>query len=176
MKVLVVGSGGREHAIIKALKKSKKIKTLYAVPGNGGISREAECVPIKATDIPAITEFVLKNGIDYVVVAPDDPLALGMVDALEEKGIRCFGPNQKAARIESSKVFSKTLMKKYGIPTAAYENFDNFERAGEYVKNASFPLWIKTDGLALGKGAIQAVDIKSANEILTQLTNQAKYH
>lgn len=169
MKVLVIGSGGREHAIIKALKKSARISKLYAAPGNGGISRDAECVPIKATDIPAVTEFAVKNAIDYVVVAPDDPLAAGMVDALKEKGIRCFGPDKSAARIESSKVFSKALMKKYAIPTAAYESFDSFEKAAEYVKTASFPLWIKTDGLALGKGAIQAADIKSANEILTRL-------
>jgi phosphoribosylamine--glycine ligase len=169
MKVLVIGGGGREHAIIKTLKKSAKITKLYAAPGNGGISCDAECVPVKATDIPAVEEFVLQNSIDYVVVAPDDPLALGMVDALEEKGIRCFGPDKAAARIESSKVFSKGLMKKYGIPTAAYESFDNVEKAKEYVKTAAFPLWIKTDGLALGKGAIQAVDVKTANEILTTL-------
>jgi phosphoribosylamine--glycine ligase len=169
MKVLVIGGGGREHAIIKALKKDSRISKLYAAPGNGGISRDAVCVPLKATDIPAVTEFAMTNEIDYVVVAPDDPLAAGMVDALKEKGIRCFGPDKAAARIESSKVFSKALMKKYGIPTAAYESFDSFEKASQYVKNASFPLWIKTDGLALGKGAIQAVDTRSANEILTRL-------
>jgi phosphoribosylamine--glycine ligase len=169
MKVLVIGGGGREHAIIKALKKDSRVSKLYAAPGNGGISRDAGCVPIKATDIPAVTEFAITNSIDYVVVAPDDPLAAGMVDALKEKGIRCFGPDKAAARIESSKVFSKALMKKYGIPTAAYESFDNYEKAAKYVKNASFPLWIKTDGLALGKGAIQAADVKSANDILKQL-------
>jgi phosphoribosylamine--glycine ligase len=158
MKVLVVGGGGREHAIIKALKKSARNVKLYAAPGNGGISRDAECVPIKALDIRTMTEFVLNNAIDYVVVAPDDPLALGMVDALEEKGVRCFGPNKAAARIESSKVFSKNLMKKYNIPTAAYETFSDSDTACVYVKSnsVSFPLVIKADGLALGKGVIIA--------------------
>jgi phosphoribosylamine--glycine ligase len=169
MKVLVVGAGGREHAIIKALKKDPRITKLYAAPGNGGISRDSECVKIMATDIGSMTAFAEKNAIDYVVVAPDDPLAMGMVDALEEKGIRCFGPNRAAARIESSKVFSKALMIKYGIPTAAFESFDNYEKAREYVKNSSFPVWIKTDGLAFGKGAIQAKDIQAANNILKDL-------
>jgi phosphoribosylamine--glycine ligase len=169
MKVLVIGGGGREHAIIKALKKSSRVTKLFAAPGNGGISRDAECVKIKATDIPAMTEFALQNAVDYVVVAPDDPLAAGMVDALNEKGIRCFGPKKAAARIESSKVFSKALMKKYGIPTAAYESFDNIQDAAEYVKKAPFPLWIKTDGLALGKGAIQALNADEANDILKRL-------
>jgi phosphoribosylamine--glycine ligase len=169
MKVLVIGGGGREHAIIKSLKHSKKITKLFAAPGNGGIKCDAECVQIKATDIPAVTDFVKQNAVDYVVVAPDDPLAIGMVDALEKEGVRCFGPNRAAARIESSKVFSKALMKKYGIPTAAYESFDNIEAASEYVKNAAYPLWIKTDGLALGKGAIRALDVYDANDILKQL-------
>jgi phosphoribosylamine--glycine ligase len=160
MKVLVVGGGGREHAIIKALKKNESIKRLYAAPGNGGIGCEAECVPTKAVDIPSITDFAVQNKIDYAVVAPDDPLALGMVDALEAKGIRCFGPNKAAARIESSKVFSKRLMEKHGIPTASYEIFSEADRASDYIKSASvsFPLVIKADGLALGKGVIIAQD------------------
>jgi len=156
MKVLVVGGGGREHAIIKSLRKNKRITKLYTAPGNGGISRETECVQIKATDIPAMTEFAVQNKIDYVVVAPDDPLAIGMVDAMEEKGIRCFGPNKSAARIESSKVFSKGLMKKYGIPTAAFETFSDSDKALGYIKTYSgqFPVVLKADGLALGKGVI----------------------
>ena len=169
MKVLVVGSGGREHAIVKKILKSPKLTKLYAAPGNGGISKDAVCVDIKATNISAMTDFAAENAIDLVVVAPDDPLVLGMVDAMAEKGIRCFGPNKAAARIEGSKVFSKNLMKRYGIPTAAYESFDCVESAREYVKTAKYPLWIKTDGLALGKGAIAATDINSALEILERL-------
>jgi len=164
MKVLVIGGGGREHAIIKSLKKNERITKIFAAPGNGGIGRDAQCVPIKATDIPAMTDFAVQNVVDYVVVAPDDPLALGMVDALEAKGIRCFGPNKAAARIESSKIFSKNLMKKYGIPTAAYEIFSDSDEAVSYVKSdhVSFPLVIKADGLALGKGVIIATDSDSA--------------
>ena len=174
MKVLVVGGGGREHAIIKALKKSDRITKIYAAPGNGGIGREAECVPIKAVDIAGITEFSKKNAVDYVVVAPDDPLALGMIDALEEKGIRCFGPNKAAARIESSKVFSKNLMKKYGIPTASYKTFSDSNDACDYLKSAyiKFPIVIKADGLALGKGVIiaenKALAIDTVESIMTE--------
>ena len=169
MKVLVIGSGGREHAIIKQLLKSPKISKLYAAPGNGGIEKDAECVAIKATDIAAMTAFALEKAIDFAVVAPDDPLVLGMVDALSKEGIGCFGPNKAAARIEGSKVFSKNLMKQYKIPTAAYESFDNVQEAIKYVATAKYPLWIKTDGLALGKGAIQAEDSTSAQEILERL-------
>jgi phosphoribosylamine--glycine ligase len=177
MKVLVIGGGGREHAIVKALKKSTRISKLYAAPGNGGIGRDAECVPVKATDIPAVTEFALKNAVDYVVVAPDDPLALGMVDALEEKGIRCFGPNKAAARIESSKVFSKNLMKKYGIPTAAYEVFSDSDKAASYLKSSSvsFPVVIKADGLALGKGVIIAANRAQALDAIVSIMMEKKF-
>jgi len=177
MKVLVVGSGGREHAIIKALKKSTRVSKLYAAPGNGGISRDAECVPVKATDISAMVDFAVKTAVDYVVVAPDDPLALGMVDALEEKGMRCFGPNKAAARIESSKVFSKNLMKKYDIPTAAYETFSDSDKAASYLKSdsVSFPVVIKADGLALGKGVIIADDRAQALDAIVTIMMEKKF-
>ena len=157
MKLLVVGGGGREHAIIKALKKSPKIEKIFALPGNGGIATDAECVAIGAKDIAGIVEFAKTNAIDFAVVAPDDPLVLGCVDALEEIGIPCFGPRANAAIIEGSKVFSKNLMKKYGIPTAEYEVFDRAEDAMEYLKTAPIPTVIKADGLALGKGVIIAM-------------------
>ena len=156
MKLLVVGGGGREHAIIKSLKKNPEITEIFAAPGNGGIAKDATCVPIGATDIEKIVTFAVENAIDYAVVAPDDPLVLGCVDALEEKGIPCFGPKANAAIIEGSKVFSKNLMKKYGIPTAAYEVFDNMEAALAYLEDAPIPTVIKADGLALGKGVIIA--------------------
>ena len=156
MKIVVVGGGGREHAIIKSLKKNKDITEIYALPGNGGIAKDATCINIGAKDIPAICEFAVNNKIDFAVVAPDDPLVLGAVDALEEKGIPCFGPESKAAIIEGSKVFSKNLMKKYNIPTAGYEVFDNADRAIEYLKDADMPIVVKADGLALGKGVIIA--------------------
>jgi len=177
MNVLVVGSGGREHAIIKALKKNTGIRKLYAAPGNGGISKEVHCVNIKTTDISAITDFVIECNINYIVVAPDDPLALGLVDSLEKRGKKCFGPNKAAARIESSKVFSKNLMKKYGIPTAAYETFDNPEKALEYVKSSrvSFPLVLKADGLALGKGVIIAQDAGEAQSAVTAIMKDKKF-
>ena len=155
MNLLVVGGGGREHAIIKKLKENPSVETIYALPGNGGIAQDAVCVPeIGAKDIPAIVDFAKSHAIDFAVVAPDDPLALGCVDYLHEAGIPCFGPDAKAARIEASKVFSKNLMKKYGIPTAAYEVFDDPKAALEYLKTASFPIVIKADGLALGKGVL----------------------
>ena len=156
MKIIVVGGGGREHAIIKKLKENKTIEKIYALPGNGGMASDAECVNIGAKDIPAIVEFARANSIDYAVVAPDDPLVLGCVDALEEIGIPCFGPRACAAIIEGSKVFSKNLMKKYGIPTAAYEVFDDMAKALEYIETAPIPTVIKADGLALGKGVIIA--------------------
>ena len=156
MKVMVVGGGGREHAIIKELKKSPEIEKLYALPGNGGIARDAECVNIGAKDIDGIVKFAKETGIDYAVVAPDDPLVLGAVDALNEIGVECFGPTKAAAIIEGSKVFSKNLMKKYNIPTAAYETFDKLEDAVAYINTASTPVVIKADGLALGKGVIIA--------------------
>ena len=158
MKLLVVGGGGREHAIIKSLKKNPVITEIFAAPGNGGIAKDAVCVPIGATDIEKIVAFAVENAIDYCVVAPDDPLVLGCVDALNEKGIPCFGPRACAAIIEGSKVFSKNLMKKYGIPTAAYEVFDDMEAALRYLETAPIPTVIKADGLALGKGVIIAED------------------
>jgi phosphoribosylamine--glycine ligase len=175
MKVLVIGSGGREHAIIRTLKKKGKIKKIYAAPGNGGISKDAECVPIKAVDIPVMTEFAVQNAIDYVVVAPDDPLSLGMVDALEKKGIRCFGPNKAAARIESSKVFSKDLMKKYGIPTAGYQTFSDPDKAAQAIKSGSFPVVIKADGLALGKGVIIAENQNEALNAIDSMMREKKF-
>ncbi|MBQ7780029.1 MAG: phosphoribosylamine--glycine ligase [Clostridia bacterium] len=157
MKIMVVGGGGREHAIIKKLKENKDIDVIYALPGNGGIARDAVCVNIGAKDITAIVDFAVKEKIDYAVVAPDDPLVLGAVDALNEKGIPCFGPDAKAAEIEGSKIFSKNLMKKYGIPTAEYETFDNENDALKYLETCKIPIVIKADGLALGKGVIIAM-------------------
>lgn len=162
MKLLVVGGGGREHAIIKKLKENKDVEMIYALPGNGGIAADAQCVNISATDIEGIVKFATENSIDYAVVAPDDPLVLGCVDALSEKGISCFGPEAKAAVIEGSKVFSKNLMKKYGIPTAEYEVFDDMEKALSYLETAPIPTVIKADGLALGKGVIIAMTRQEA--------------
>ncbi len=169
MKVMVVGSGGREHAIIKKIKENKSVTEIYALPGNGGISQDAICVDIKGTDLENVVKFALENSIDYAVVAPDDPLVLGLVDLLEEKGIRCFGPRKDAAIIEGSKVFSKNLMKKYNIPTATYEVFDNYENAYEYLKTAPIPTVIKADGLALGKGVIIAMTREEAFNALTSI-------
>ena len=156
MKVLVVGGGGREHAIIKSVKKNEDVELIYALPGNGGIAEDAICVDIGAKDIDGIVKFAKENSIDYAIVAPDDPLVLGAVDALEAVGIPCFGPNKAAAIIEGSKAFSKELMKKYGIPTAAYETFSDEATALAYLNTVSFPTVIKADGLALGKGVIIA--------------------
>ena len=156
MKLLVVGGGGREHAIIKSLKKNPQVTEIFACPGNGGIAKDATCVAIGATDVEKIVTFAVENAIDYAVVAPDDPLVLGCVDALNEKGIPCFGPKACAAIIEGSKVFSKNLMKKYGIPTARYEVFSDMEAALTYLDTAPIPTVIKADGLALGKGVIIA--------------------
>ena len=156
MKIMVVGGGGREHAIIKKIKENKDVTEIFALPGNGGMVQDATLVDIGAKDIDKIVDFAVENKIDYAVVAPDDPLVLGCVDALNEKGIPCFGPEAKAAIIEGSKVFSKNLMKKYGIPTAAYEVFNDMEKALEYLETAPIPTVIKADGLALGKGVIIA--------------------
>ena len=156
MKILVVGGGGREHAIIKALKKSPRVTEIFAAPGNGGIAQDATCVPIGATDLDGIVAFAKEQAIDYAVVAPDDPLALGAVDRLNEIGIPCFGPRKDAAIIESSKAFSKELMKKYGIPTAKYEIFTELDKALSYLDTAPLPAVVKADGLALGKGVIIA--------------------
>ena len=156
MRILVVGGGGREHAIVKKLKENKEASEIFVLPGNGGIADDAICVDIGASDIEKITEFAIQNKIDYAVVAPDDPLVLGCVDALEAAGIPCFGPCKSAAIIEGSKVFAKNLMKKYGIPTAAYETFSDIKKALEYIENAPVPTVVKADGLALGKGVIIA--------------------
>lgn len=169
MKVMVAGGGGREHAIIKSLKKSNKIDKIYALPGNGGIASDAECVDIKATDVDSAVDFAVKNGIDFAVVAPDDPLVLGMVDALEEKGIKCFGPKKDAAIIEGSKVFAKNLMKKYNIPTASYEVFTDAAKAVEYLEKTSYPTVIKADGLALGKGVIIAQNFAEAKDAVKSI-------
>ena len=175
MKLLVVGGGGREHAIIKKLKENKSVSAIYALPGNGGIAADASCVPIGATDIDKIVEFAVANAIDYAVVAPDDPLVLGCVDRLNEKGIPCFGPDAKAAIIEGSKAFSKNLMKKHGIPTAAYEIFTELNEALEYLKTAPIPTVIKADGLALGKGVIIAKTREEAVEAVTDMMANAKF-
>lgn len=169
MKIMVVGGGGREHAIIKKLKENKEITEIYALPGNGGMAKDAVCVDIGAKDIDGITKFAIENNIDYAVVAPDDPLVLGCVDALEEKGIPCFGPRANAAIIEGSKVFSKNLMKKYGIPTAAYEVFNDMQKALEYLETAPIPTVIKADGLALGKGVIIAQTRDEAKEAVVSM-------
>ena len=156
MKIMVIGGGGREHAIIKKIKQSELVEKIYALPGNGGIAEDAECVEIGAKDIDKIVAFAVANKIDYAIVAPDDPLVLGAVDALSKVGISCFGPNANAAIIEGSKIFSKNLMKKYGIPTAKYEVFTNKEDALKYIEDAPIPTVIKADGLALGKGVVIA--------------------
>lgn len=170
MKVMVVGGGGREHAIIKKLKESSKVKEIFALPGNGGIAADATCVDIGAKDIEAIADFAAGNDIDFAVVAPDDPLVLGAVDALNAKGIKTFGPDRKAAVIEGSKAFSKDLMKKYNIPTAAYETFSDMNEALEYVKSCPVPVVVKADGLALGKGVIIAETrqqaVQAVNDIM----------
>ena len=169
MKILVVGGGGREHAIIKKIKENKDVEKIYALPGNGGIANDAECVEIGATDIEGVVKFAVEKGIDYAVVAPDDPLVLGCVDALNEKGIPCFGPEAKAAIIEGSKVFSKNLMKKYNIPTAQYEVFDDMEKALSYLETAPIPTVIKADGLALGKGVIIAMTRDEAKDAVKSM-------
>ena len=170
MRVLVVGSGGREHAIVRKLKENKTIDHIICAPGNGGIAADAECVDIKATDVEAMTDYAVSNDIDFVVVTPDDPLALGMVDAIEAKGIPCFGPRKNAAVIEASKVFSKNLMKKYGIPTAGYEVFDDAGKALAYVLEQNrWPAVIKADGLALGKGVLIAQNEEEAREAVKEL-------
>lgn len=154
MKVLIIGSGGREHAIATCVKKSKRVSEIYCAPGNAGIAALATCVDIKVMDFEAIADFAVEKKIDLVIVGPDDPLVGGIVDVLESKGLRVFGPRKAAAILEGSKAFSKDLMKKYNIPTAAYENFDNPEAALEYLKTADMPIVLKADGLALGKGVL----------------------
>ena len=175
MKVMVIGSGGREHTIIKALKKSPEITALYALPGNGGIAADAVCVNIGAKDIEGAVRFAREEKIDYAVVAPDDPLVLGMVDALEEAGVACFGPRKNAAIIEGSKVFSKNLMKKYGIPTASYETFSNLEEALAYLETAKIPTVVKADGLALGKGVIIAETREEARAAVISMMQDKRF-
>ncbi len=175
MRLLVVGGGGREHAIIKSLKKNAVVETIFALPGNGGIAADATCVNIAATDIDGIVAFAKENAIDYAVVAPDDPLVLGCVDKLNEIGIPCFGPKANAAIIEGSKAFSKELMKKYGIPTAAYEIFTDMDKALAYVDTCPIPTVVKADGLALGKGVIIAQTREEAREAVVDMMANAKF-
>ena len=175
MKILVVGGGGREHAVIKKIKENREVSEIFALPGNGGIASDAVCVDIKATDIENIVGFAVENKIDYAIVTPDDPLVLGCVDALEEKGIPCFGPRKNAAIIEGSKVFSKNLMKKYNIPTAEYEVFTSAKDALEYIKTAPIPTVIKADGLALGKGVIIAQTRKEAEDAVISIMEDKKF-
>ena len=175
MKLLVIGGGGREHAIIKKLKENRDVETIYALPGNGGISADAVCVDIAATDIEGAVRFAAEQKIDFAVVTPDDPLVLGMVDALEAAGIPCFGPEKKAAIIEGSKVFAKDLMKKYGIPTARYEVFTDRDAALSYLETAKLPVVIKADGLALGKGVIIAQTRDEARSAIATIMVDKKF-
>ena len=169
MKILVIGGGGREHAVIKSLKKNPTVTQIYALPGNGGIERDAICVDISAKDIESAVDFAVENKVDYVVVTPDDPLVLGMVDAMNNAGIPCFGPSKAAAIIEGSKAFSKNLMKKYNIPTATYEVFNNEADALAYLDTVSLPIVIKADGLALGKGVIIAETLDDAKQAVRSM-------
>ena len=175
MNVMVIGGGGREHAIIKKIKENPEVTAIYALPGNGGIAMDAYCVDIKATDLEGIKEFVKGHPVDYAVVAPDDPLVLGCVDMLQDMGIPCFGPEAKAAIIEGSKVFSKDLMKKYGIPTAKYETFDDMEDALAYLDSAPIPTVIKADGLALGKGVIIAQSAGEAKQAVISMMQDKQF-
>ena len=175
MNVMVIGGGGREHAIIKKIKENPEVTAIYALPGNGGIAMDAYCVDIKATDLEGIKEFAKGHPVDYAVVAPDDPLVLGCVDMLQDMGIPCFGPEAKAAIIEGSKVFSKDLMKKYGIPTAKYETFDDMEDALAYLDSAPIPTVIKADGLALGKGVIIAQTREEAKQAVVSMMQDKQF-
>ena len=174
MKLLVIGSGGREHAIVRALKKSPRACEIHVLPGNGGIAEDAVCAGIAATDIDGVVAYAREQGIDYAVVTPDDPLCLGMVDALDEAGIPAFGPDRRAAEIEGSKVFAKGLMKKYGIPTASYEVFEDVDSALKYVESCPIPVVVKADGLALGKGVVVAMSREEAVEaVKNAMVNRA---
>ena len=175
MKVLVVGGGGREHAICWKLAQSPKVTELYCAPGNGGISQIAACVPISATDVEGMVKWAKENAMDFVMVAPDDPLALGMVDALEAAGIRAFGPRKNAAIIEASKAFSKELMKKYGIPTAKYETFTDEAAALAYIEAEGAPIVVKADGLALGKGVTVASTVEEAKQAVRDMMEGGKF-
>ena len=169
MNILVIGGGGREHAIIQKLKEDPRAETIYALPGNGGIAADAQCVAIGAKDIPAIVEFVRTHPVDFAVVAPDDPLVLGAVDALEAAGVPCFGPTRDAAAIEGSKVFAKDLMRRYGIPTASYEVFYGAETALSYMETCPLPTVVKVDGLALGKGVLICETREEARQAVRSL-------
>ena len=175
MTILVIGGGGREHAIIRALRRNPAVEEIFALPGNGGIENDATCVSIGAKDIPAIVAFAKEHAIDFAVVAPDDPLVLGCVDALQEIGIPCFGPEAKAAIIEGSKAFSKDLMKKYGIPTARYETFTELDAALNYLDTQTAPIVVKASGLALGKGVIIAETIDDAKTAATEMMAEGKF-
>ncbi len=175
MKIMVVGGGGREHAIIKKIRQNPKVTEIVALPGNGGIAEDAVCVDIKATDIDAIVQYAISNAVDYAIVAPDDPLVMGLVDKLGSEGIPCFGPNSRAAIIEGSKAFSKDLMRMYGIPTARYENFDNIDNALSYVETCPIPTVVKADGLALGKGVIIAKTRDEAREAVREMMEDKKF-
>ena len=175
MNIMLIGGGGREHAILRSLKKNPVVQTVWMLPGNGGMASEAVCTGISATDLDAIVAFAKEHSVDYAVVAPDDPLVLGCVDRLNELGIPCFGPKANAAIIEGSKAFSKDLMKKYGIPTAAYEIFTELGQALEYLKTAPIPTVVKADGLALGKGVIIAQTREEAVEAVTDMMANAKF-
>ncbi len=175
MKVLIVGGGGREHAIAMKLAENKAVEKLYAAPGNGGMAALCELAPIKATDVAGMVTFAQAQAIDFVVVAPDDPLCLGMVDALKAVGIPAFGPEKNAAIIEGSKVFAKNLMKKYGIPTAAYETFEDYDAAAAYLRDAAYPIVVKADGLALGKGVLICQDQAEALEAVASMMKENKF-
>ncbi len=175
MKVLVVGGGGREHAICAALKKSPKVDELFCAPGNAGIAQVAQCVDLKATDVDGVVRWAKEHAMDFVVVAPDDPLALGMVDALEQAGIPAFGPRKNAAIIEASKDFSKNLMVKYGIPTARHRTFTEVSPALEYLKEQGAPIVVKADGLALGKGVVVAQTVEEAEQALREMMEDRKF-
>ena len=175
MKVLVVGRGGREHVVCWKLKQDPRVTELYCAPGNGGIASIATCVDIKATEIDKLVEYSKKENFDLVFIAPEDPLALGLADRLEQEGIRCFGPHANAAIIESSKAFSKSLMRKYNIPTAKYEIFDDESKALEYLETQPMPIVIKCDGLALGKGVIIAQDLDEAKQAVKDMMGDKKF-
>ena len=175
MKIMVVGGGGREHTIIKKLKENPSVTEIFALPGNGGIASDAVCIPIGAKEIDKIAQFAKEHAIDYAVVAPDDPLVLGCVDALEAVGVPCFGPRANAAIIEGSKVFSKNLMKKYGIPTAKYETFDDMQTALDYLETSPIPTVIKADGLALGKGVVIAMTRDEARDAVISMMQDKKF-
>ncbi len=175
MRILVIGGGGREHAIVHALRRSPRVSEVFCAPGNGGIAKEATCVPIKATEVDALADYAAKEGFDLVMVAPDDPLALGLVDKLEAKGVRAFGPHANAAIVESSKAFSKGLMKKYGIPTARYEVFSDMEAALAYIRKQGAPIVVKADGLALGKGVVVAQTVTEAEDAVRMMMLDRKF-